>query len=81
MKPLINKIILITGLLAFSSSLLSQQTYINKDWVTSTSSIGPIDRTVSALDNKEDIITVSNTINALNNTDVLINIFQHHLVN
>lgn len=65
------KLSLIVGIVFISNSIFSQ-TYVNKEWDNSTGTVGSIDRTVSSLDNNENLIVVSNNLNASNNTDVLI---------
>ena len=52
--------------------IFSQQAYVNKEWVSSTGAVGNIHRTVSTLDSNQNLIVVGNTLNAFNNTDVLI---------
>ena len=54
------------------TSNLQSQTYVNKEWVNSTGSVGTYDSTASVLDNNENLIVVSNTLNSSNNTDVLV---------
>jgi hypothetical protein len=63
---------LLTGLLCFGSNVFAQQTYVNRDWENTTGTVGTIHRTASALDNNQNLIVVSNTVNGSNNTDVLI---------
>lgn len=67
----IYKILVFVFLFLINSNIYSQ-TYVNKEWEATTGNVGSIDRTASVLDNNEDLIVVSNTINAANNTDVLI---------
>ncbi len=64
--------LLLTGLLCFGSTLFAQQTYVNGNWDRVTGTVGVIHRTASALDNNQNLIVVSNTVNSSNNTDVLI---------
>lgn len=60
------------GFVLLTSTSYAQKVYINKDWEDATGTVGAIQRTASAIDNNKNLIVVSNTINASNNTDVLI---------
>jgi len=72
MKNIYKITFLLSGLLCFGSSTYAQKTYINQEWENTSGSIGAIQRTASAIDNNENLIVVSNTINSSNNTDVLV---------
>ena len=50
----------------------AQQTYINQDWENSFGQTAVIDRAVSALDSQDNVITVSNKLNASLNTDIYV---------
>lgn len=65
-------IIVALGISLICTTLSAQQTYINREWVSTSGSVGTIHRTASALDNNQNLIVVSNIINSSNNTDVLI---------
>jgi len=62
------KTLLLAFLLAASS--LVGQSYTNKKWEDTEGSIGSLNRTVSAVDSDKNLIVVSNTLNAQNNSDV-----------
>jgi len=72
MKHIYKITFLLTGLLWFASNTYAQKTYVNREWDNSTGTVGAIQRTASAIDNNENLIVVSNTVNSSNNTDVLI---------
>ena len=60
-------------LILFSyQSVKSQTTIVNKEWDSTTGNVGAINRTVSAVDNNENIIVVSNTMITSTNSEVLI---------
>src|SRR5690554_4994913 len=64
--------LLLSGLLLLNSPNYAQKNYVNLEWENSTGEVGPIQRTASALDNNDNLIVVSNTVNSSNTTDVLI---------
>jgi len=63
---------LVTGIafatLSFQSS--AQVNYISKEWVSTNGSVGAINRSASVLDNNDNLIVVSNTLNSNGDTDV-----------
>jgi hypothetical protein len=63
---------LLSGLLCLGSVSYTQKTYVNQEWDSSTGTVGPIQRTASAIDNNENLIVVGNTVNSSNTTDVQI---------
>lgn len=72
MKNLYKITFFILGALLLTSNTVAQKTYVNREWENSTGEVGTIQRTVSSIDNNENLIVVSNKINSFNNTDVLI---------
>ena len=66
------KLVQLILLTFFFNSLMAQRDYVNREWGNTTGTVGTIDRTASVLDNNENLIVVSNTINSSSNTDVLL---------
>jgi hypothetical protein len=61
-------------LISFSLISISfSQTYVNKEWVNTSGTVGPITRTVTKYDYSDNIIIVGNVFNGtINKTDVLV---------
>ncbi|MBP6091576.1 MAG: hypothetical protein KA521_10000, partial [Crocinitomicaceae bacterium] len=53
-------------------STFGQQTYINREWENATGTVGYIHKTSSILDNFQNLIVATNTINGAGNSDILV---------
>lgn len=60
------------SIILFNSASYAQKVYVNQEWEDATGTVGLIQRTASAVDNNKNLIVVGNTMNASNNSDVLI---------
>ena len=66
------KLMLLTILIPFASKTYSQKTFINTEWASSSGIVSSIDRTASKIDNLNNLVVVSNTVNNAGNSDVFL---------